>query len=210
MIGFRLQSKNLDELRAKAATIGQEDELGLVGGRAAANLTKDHLFALDTRVNQLGGPRTHFYSSAAKSVSQVQKRGGVVAFDVTKLGLTQRWLGGTITAGKGISSASGGPTKYLTIPARAETYNVPPSAFSDLKFVPRRGGGAMLVQALQTTVSIGKKAVARGIQLGGLVMYWLVKSVTQKPDPSVMPTEEELLNTASTAMGQYLSRRLAS
>ncbi len=213
MIAYKLQSKEIEALKAKAAVIGEVDNLGLVGARAAANVTKDHLFALDSRANPLGGVRTHFYSSAAKSVSDPRVRGGEISFTITKIGLAQRWLGGTITAGTGTSSVSGKPTKFLAIPARAEAYNQPPSRFPDLHFVPRRGGGGMLVEALQTKVSIAgrkNKTVTRGSEAGGLVMFWLVKEVHQKPDPSVMPTEGELLTASTTAMGQYLARRLQS
>lgn len=213
MIGYRLKSEQLQELSRRAAAIGQKQEVAMVGGRAAANLTKDHLFALDSRANKLGGPRTHFYSAAAKSVSAPHATGGTVSFEITKLGLAQRWLGGTIKAGAGPSSAGGGLTKYLAIPARTEAVGVPPSAFPDLQFIPRRNGGAMLVQALQTKVSIsGRKRfkTTRGAEIGGLVMYWLVTSVTQKPDPTVMPTEEELLEAAASAMSTYLAGRLAS
>jgi hypothetical protein len=213
MIGMRLQSKGLNELREKAAAIGAQSEMAVAGANAAANVTSDHLFALDSRGNAFGGKRTNFYSKAAKSVSLAQPTSGGASFTITKLGLAQRWLGGTIRAGAGTSSSTGRLTKYLAIPARSEAYGQPPSAFPDLQFVPRRNGGAMLVQALQTKVSISgrkKKLVSRGSEAGGLVMYWLVKSVTQEPDPSVMPTEEELLNAATAEMNNYLVRRLAS
>jgi hypothetical protein len=213
MIGYRLQSKELDALRKRASALGQADAASLVGGRAAANLVKDHLFALDSRANKLGGPRTHFYSAAAKSVSEPRTAGGVVAFDITKVGLALRWLGGTVTAGSGISSATGGPTKYMAIPARTEAMGKPPSEFPDLIFVPRRNGGAMLVQALQTQVSISgrkNKTVTRGSVVGGLVFYWLVTETTNAPDPTVMPTREELIETTAGAISTYLSGRLAS
>jgi len=213
VIVWRLQNKEMAELRKKIEASAEKYDMLLVGGRAVVNLVKDHLFALDERGNKMGAPRTHFYSAAAKSVSQVERDGDAVSFSITKIGLAQRWLGGTIKAGQGTSSATGGPTKYLAIPARTEAVGVPPSEFPDLKFIPRRGGGAMLVQALQTQVSITgrkKKTITRGSVVGGLVMYWLVKSVTQLPDPSVMPTDEEMLGAAHDAIDSYLSRRLAS
>jgi hypothetical protein len=213
MIGYRLQSKELDALQKRAAVLGKKDEAGIAGANAAAELTRDHLFALDSRANKLGGPRTHFYSAAAKSVSLPRASGGIVAFDVTKIGLALRWLGGTVHAGAGISSATGGPTKYLAIPARTEAVGKPPSEFPDLQFIPRRGGGAMLVQALQTKVSISgrkNKTVTRGAEVGGLVMYWLATETTNAPDPTVMPTKEELTETTVGAISAYLSGRLAS
>jgi hypothetical protein len=213
MIAYRIQSKKLDELRKRGAALWKDNSARLVAGRAVANEVKDHLFALDSRANKLGGPRSHFYSAAAKSVADPQASGEKVTFEITKIGLALRWLGGTVKAGASTSSATGSLTKYLAIPARTEAVGKPPSEFPDLKFIPRRNGGAMLVQALQTTVSIsGRKRIkiTRGSEVGGLVMYWLVKQTTNRPDPTVMPTEEQMLETAVDAMGQYISRRLAS
>ena len=214
MISIRLKSEELAALQKQAEKIGAGDDLALVMGRAAAGLTRDHLYALDqSRPNKLGGKRTNFYQKAGDSVSDPAASAGVVSFTITKTGLAQRWLGGDIEAGSGISSKTGEPTKYLSIPARAETYGEPPSAFTDLVFVPRKNGGAMLVQALQTQVSIsGKKriTVTRGQLLGGLVMYWLVDKVTQEEDPTVLPTEEELLEVAIGSGSQYLQRSLTA
>src|SRR5215469_3007203 len=122
MIGFKLQSKELDDLRKKAESIGAVDEVVKAGAIAAAELTRQHLFERDAIGNKMGGTRTHFYSDAAKSVSDPEATGGVATFTITKQGLAQRWLGGDIEAGKGLSSVTGEPTKYLSIPARTETY----------------------------------------------------------------------------------------
>lgn len=208
MIGYRLQSDELAALQKRAGDAAAE--VGMVAARAAAGLTRNHLYSLDTRANKLGGACTHFYMKAGDSVSDPTATGNTFSFNITKLGLAQRWLGGDIEAGKGISSATGEPTKFLAIPARAEAYGKPPSAFPDLVFVPRPNGEAMLVQALQTLVGYGKKGPRSRGERGGLTMYWLVEKVHQDPDPTVMPTEKELTDAAVQAGSEYLERSLAS
>jgi hypothetical protein len=217
MIAVHLQTKALDELQVKAAQIGKSGEVSMVGARGVGNLVREHLFALDNSgANQLGGVRTHFFASAAKSVEEPRPEGQGASFLITKIGLALRWLGGTVKAGKGISSKSGKLTKYLAIPARAESYGKTPAEFDDLVFVPRGNGKAMLMQALQT--SIDRKAQRRkgatvssyARSAGGLVMFWLVTQVTQQPDPNVMPSEEAMATAAAGHMENYLARLLES
>jgi hypothetical protein len=209
MIAIRLKSGELEGLAAKALAAGAAAEVSLVAARGVADLVKDHLFALDSRSNRLGGPRSHFYSAAAKSVENPVNVGDGAAFEITKIGLAQRWLGGTIKAGAGTSSVTGGPTKYLSIPARAEAVGRAPGEFDNLKFIPTKRGGA-LIEAFRTLVSKVKKGFKSIGEAGGLVMFWLVTEVWQAPDPTVMPSESEMAAAAVASGESYLARRLAS
>jgi hypothetical protein len=206
---IHLQTAALEELQAKAAQIGREPEAALVGARGAANLTRQHLFALDER-----SPRSHFYSAAAKSVEEPVVESGGASFTINKVGLAQRWLGGTITAGKGTSSVTGGPTHYLAI-GTPEVEDKTPwevSTEQDVAFVPRRGDKAMLVTGMQTTVTRGPnkgKTVIRAVP-GGLVLFWLVPEVTQDADPMVLPAEEDLGEAARYHMDNYLTQLLGT
>jgi hypothetical protein len=211
MIAYRIQSDQVARIQEKAREIGQADNVARVGARGVANFLRDWFFGLDrTRANHLGGARTHFYADVARSVQNPTVSGGVGSVSINHVGLAQRWLGGTIRAGVGTSSATGKPTRFLSIPARAEAYGKTPGEFHDLRFVPRRSGGGMLVQALQTSVAFGKKGVRRISEVGGLVMFWLVKQVTQRPDPTAMPDDAAVLSAAIRPMESFLARRLAS
>lgn len=211
MIAFRLQSDRLENIRRKATEIGQQENVLRVGLRGIANFLRDWFFGLDrSRSNKLGGKRTHFFADVARSVQNPTISGRSGGVSINQVGLALRWLGGTIRAGVGTSSRTGKPTRFLAIPARAEAYGTTPKQMPDLRFIPRRGGGGMLVQALQSVVSFGKKGTRLAREVGGLVMFWLVKQVTQKPDPSVMPAEEQLLKAAVDPMEQFLFRRLQS
>jgi hypothetical protein len=152
-------------------------------GRGVAGLFSDHFRYLDaTRPNALGGNRTHFYGDAAKAVSSDGDNEGAT-ITVAQQGIRQRLQGGTIRPGAG--------KKYLTIPARAEAYGRRAREFHDLKFVKLKNGRGMLVAGELTglTGKMNKKGevVERPGTEDGVVMYWLVPSVVQKADPSVLP-----------------------
>jgi hypothetical protein len=200
-----LQDKAADGLRAS--------NVAMVAGRAIANLIRNHLFKLDAeRANSLGGKRSHFYADAARSVSNPIQVDESAVIDIAKQGLAQRYFGGTIKAGQGTSSATGGPTKYLAIPARSEAYGRVPGEFTDLSFVPTARGG-MLVQNLQTPISVGRGKTSKvkyADTKGGLVMFWLVTEVTQAPDPTVLPTETQMTTEGVMAGESYLARQLGS
>lgn len=204
MIAVTIQSQVLSDLLKSAKEIGQEEDVAMVGARAAANLTRDHLFALDqTRPNAFDAPRTHFYSDAAKSVIDPVPDLGGASFTITKVGLAQRWLGGTIRPVD---------KKMLAIPAIPEAYGKTPREFNNLEFVPRGPGKGMLVNRLHSTSTNvepktrGKGYKATSVNLGSVVVFWLVSEVTQKPDPTVMPTNDDLTEAARDSMDSFLTR----
>jgi hypothetical protein len=212
VLALKLQSEQLVELRKRAEQIGVSDDVTRVGMRGVSNYLRDWFFNLDnTRPNKFGGPRTHFFGNVARSVQNPVVSGGVGSVSINQVGLAARLLGATIHAGVGTSSATGKPTEFLALPARTEAYGKTPAQFHDLVFVrEKRGGGAMLVQALQSQFSRGKKGARNVREVGGLVMFWLVKEVTIKPDPSLMPSDAQLTQAAVTPATNYLARRLQS
>lgn len=175
-------------------------------GKAVANEVKDHLQKLDnSRANKLGGKRSHFYWNAAQTVTSTPTTDGAEV-SIDYLGLRQRWQGGTITAQN---------AHYLTIPARSESYGVPAREFpKKLKFVSFRSGAKALViddegEAVDSIDEAGNVSIKRGkrrrMKTAGLVEYWLVPSVYQAPDPSVLPLPEVLINVAVNAAEEFYS-----
>ena len=170
--------------------------------RGAVNRVKNHIFALkDTKRNRLGARSTGFYSSAAKATHSTSEP-GEITITVSKQGFRQRLEGGRITAIK---------SKLLTIPATAEAHGKRASEFKDLQFVVL-GGRPALVRAKQTRLKIGgrRKDGTRTIRgrettTGLEVLYWLKKSVLQKPDPSVMPPRQEIVAAALQSGGSYVA-----
>ena len=180
-------------------------EVRKVMGRGVATTLRKHFTALDEeRANTMGGRRTHFYGQVRRSVQNPALVGdSAVSVSINHVGIAQRYFGGTIEAA---------PGKALPIPARTEAYGRRPGEFNDLHLVVFKSLGlAALVQRDQTAVSIGRRRkdgsrqVKQGAERGGGVFFWLVKRVYQQPDPTVLPTDEELQSSATAAGLDYFS-----
>lgn len=177
-----------NRLQALTHLLGESNAAPKVGP-GVTRLVFDHLVARDSsHPNRLGGARTHFYSQAAQATTW-EAQGGDVRISIAHLGVRQRFLGGVI---RPVSK------KALAIPARTESYGKTPAEYTDLKLVVFSSGAAALVQADQTLVRFVKSKKDGTIKVkrvggrGGLVMFWLVKSVRQAADPGVLPTKQAL------------------
>lgn len=158
------------------------DELRQLRRNAADGVlecTRDHLLAL---------PGESFYRDAAQSLERVSNS-KEDAIQITQRGIALQYYGGTVKAGKGISSKTGQPTKYLSIPVNKATKEMP-GHYPNLSFVKYKNGTRALVQ-----LSKDKKASP---------MFWLVEQVTIKPHPKVLPKQAELNNAAKESALDYL------
>jgi len=172
------QTIDVNEELAKAPAEMEKRIAALQGARlhkqiargVAQNVFIPHFVQLDSeRANELGGQRSHFYGNTAKSVSSGGDAEGATV-TMSQLGLRQRLEGGEIKPRQG---------KYLTIPARSEAYGKRAREFDDLEFVKLSGGRGMLVR--KATGAVSERADV------GVIYYWLVPSVLQTADPSVLP-----------------------
>ena len=90
--------------------------------------------------------------------------------------------------------------KFLTIPANAKAYGRRAREFgSTLAVMVRRKQGKITPIALIDKKYKKKKRIPRGG-----VYYWLVRSVTQKADPSVLPTERKLATGITNELSDWL------
>lgn len=190
-----------------------------VAGYEGQRTVREHLQNLDdTRVNKLGGQRTHYYGNARKA-TEYRVEGELVIINIAQVGMNLHYHGGTVTAGKGASWATGNPTKYLTIPARAEAHGKTASDFPNLVIVWGRNRKPVgLAVGVPSDAGSLYGAVSRrhGPMLTleprlvpGLMMFWLKESVTLQPDPSVLPTEEKLGTNIRDRLGRAIARRFA-
>ncbi len=170
-------------------------------GGSVLNLVQDHLRGLDSsRANRMGGVRTHFYGNAAESAHYSVAGDGLVV-SITEEGFAQRYFGGDLTPQS---------KKWLTIPARSETYGHRAGEF-DLQFVPIRADLAMLVSkegnrgSYLTTNTRGKRVRRTKDIEGGVAMFWLVKAVHQDPDPSVLPADAQFSEAMQTGVNDWLA-----
>lgn len=193
-------------LQRMAAAV-QPGRLQAIIGRSAANTYKQHLLGLNqTRANALGGPRTNFYAAAARGTS-FRVVGDDVVVSISSVGIRQRYFGGTIKPKT---------TKYLTIPAIPEAHGKRASEFQGLRFaiVPDEQGRQRpaLVQGAQTLIRGRRsKGGVRFRAIGEIrerVVFWLARSVTQQPDPTVLPYTELVETRVQRDVAAYLQLQI--
>lgn len=187
----------------RARLILKAEAINPVIGRAATNAVRTHLFGLNsTRANHLGGRRTNFFASAGRSTS-FKVVGDLVVVSIAQIGIRQRFFGGTIKPKK-----AGG---FLTIPVAPEAYGKRAREFSNLEIVFGQNGEPIALatkstRATQLTATKGGKVVSRQIGRIGQLMFRLVRSVTQKPDPTILPYPEVVGAAVKIAVDDTLNR----
>jgi hypothetical protein len=190
-------------IRAVAKAI-QPEQINPIVGRAGTKIIREHLFGLNqSRPNKLGGPRTNFYTGAGRGTNFEVTPSGVL-ISVVQVGIAQRYYGGRITPKR---------TKYLTIPVAPEAHGKRASEFKDLEVIFGTGGQPVAL-ATKSTRGVSIKDTKNGKvtkkQIGrfGVVLFLLVKSVNQKPDPTVLPPENTMNDGITKDVNAYVQRAI--
>ena len=172
-------------------------------GPPLQKLFMTHLAALGG--NSRGWPSTRFYEKFARNVRWLPMANGVTiailpaVVNGRTVGLAQRVYGGTITPQT---------AKALAIPISPVSYGRVPSDFTGL-FLLKTPKGAYLVQRGEEvseksgrTVGLRKGGgnAGRRIRASLNFLFKLVASVTQDPDPDVLPSQQEINETALAAL----------
>lgn len=187
-------------------------ELDGVIGESIVDSLRERFAALDLeRPNQLGGDRTHYYEGCADMTTWSIIPDGVL-ISVTKEGIRTRILGTCILPGGAIFPIN---AKHLAVPAIAEAYGKGPSEFEDLVPLYRKRNGQTEVFALAEDVDEKPERAARHrnrdetvIDHGNSenrIFFWLVDSVVQQGDPSIIPSESEIKEKAFFRLDQYFA-----
>jgi len=186
-------------------------QLALVGARGVANAVREHFRDLEQkRPNKMGWPRQHFWGGARQSV-QVPSgaAGNIVSVTITKPGVALLYFGGIVRPKP--------PLIFLTIPAVPEAYGTRARERFDLS-VDRRVNPATgflqfcLVENEQSRLTLGPRSKKtgqrrfKGKRATGRVIFWLARKVRIKEDPTVLPTETELVQAAGNAIEGALQR----
>lgn len=208
MSGVTIVLDSAGPLLERISNAAQRAGLALVGARAVAILTKDHLVQLDQERHRFG---RHYYLQAARSVASVATQAGLALVSVSQTGIRQRLFGGEIRPKS--------PRKYLTLPAQPEAHAKRAGEFADLDFAfAMDENGSLrpaLVQRASTAVTIARRkkkdgtvsfTVKPGELRGGKVMFWLARRVLQRADPSVLPPEPLVRATAVEAIRRRVLR----
>lgn len=211
---IKVQSDALSDLETAVEELGGAvtgNDVMMIMGRAAQQVIKDHFEKLagdavhHKTAESLGAERTGLYEEAARGTEAPQLESGGVSVSVHQVAIAQRLFGGTVEPVN---------AKFLTIPARSESYGKRAGEFDNLVPILFPSGAGALVQREATVLrggrSRGEKRVAgigehrKGEEMGGLIYFWLVKQVTQSPDPSVLPGDEEILDPVMAAAAAFI------
>ncbi|MFZ2279307.1 MAG: hypothetical protein WAW39_16055 [Prosthecobacter sp.] len=176
------------------------------------NLVRDYLISLaQTRhatADDLGATPTGHLERAAESVTS-RSDADAATVSITSPGMRRAFEDITIVPVN---------AKWLTIAATAEAYGKRAGAFNDLRLAFFKGGRLALVKADQSRLSDrkssgygieGKAAKADATKQRPPVYYWLVKSVTQKQDRTLLPSDALLQTAAEEGVRDWLKSFLA-
>ena len=167
-------------------------------GDRCVRLTQNHLLKMPH--NKMGATPANFYADAARNTNRrVSPEGVIIA--INKIGIRQRLKGGRITA---VNS------KFLTIPIDPRAYCKTAADFGDaLQLVVIKGKGAYLaLKGEAVSNGLGKAKIGGKTKRGSAqtksvqgperapFLFILKHSVTQQPDPTVLPSDAEYLAEA--------------
>lgn len=183
------------EVRAKISGFGRP--LNTVMGRAVSNCIRSNYVRWNSaNPNKLGGERTNLGAQFARATHPELLADGF-AVVTSHVAARQRLMGGTIRPVK---------AKMLAIPADAEAYGKRPREFNNLRFAVLGGHPALVVAEATQVKSTKKGFKAVASSLGNKVMYWLANSINQVADPSVLPSEAEMVDAATSAALSTIDR----
>lgn len=196
-------------LEAKQAVLRDREGLHRAMAAGVSEGVTNHLAGLNSR-----SPNTNWYARAAESVEYDAAAEGA-EIRVTKTGAALRLYGGTTTAGKSISSFTGKATRNQALP----TKNVPvvgerrlsPREVGVLAFIPSRSGSihttGVLVEGVMQLIRRGKnKGMMRAVpKKDGRLMFVLSRLVTQQPDPTVIPSREQIAAAAVEGGSNFIA-----
>ncbi len=162
--------------------------------QAVAGVIQSYLLNLDTQRHQSPVPGPGFYAQAAQSISEVDLDTGGFTVSIAQPGFAQRYYGGAINAGSGPNGA-----RWLTIPASPAALGHRAGDFTSLKCIFFRG---LDLGALVQAANSGAIPDEQGRPP---VLFWLKRSVTQAPDPTVLPDPADLQAAAYGAADTFLT-----
>lgn len=203
-------SPALDRVRVALGTSGAVRK---AMGRRVQQTLKAHFERLGAERHR-DGVALNFYRSAATRVAARAPRtdGAGVTVDIPQQGIAQRYFGGDLVAGAG-----GSGKKWLTIASSngpGEGRRAGEFSGLEFRFLGRGRDGQPLAALVSDDPSGRGRAELRGREgatrkrfaaplaqaVGPFplqpVIFWLKKRVNQRPDPTVLPRQDELVAAA--------------
>jgi hypothetical protein len=179
-------------LRKFAGMKERAPELNEAMGGEALKVSKNYLTEYSaTHPNQLGGPRSDYWSHAADDAFlTADAHAATLNFPTPGIGRALHDV--TITPGTKTSGV-----KNLTFPAIPQAYNRRAAGVSGLAVFWGKGRAMGLKEGEQKTRTRNTKGGAKGStywapRAGGLVWYWFAKSAFQPQKRELLPSNEQL------------------
>lgn len=160
----------------------KEDILNAAAGRVRS-LVEEHFDGLPSR---------RFWKEAADSVHVEPGKNGTVNINIYKRGVHLRYAGGTVKPSGQISELTGKPIKSLLIPGPRTAMRTQGLDLYDVVKDPRR------VHTIKNHA--GRVYLVEDAEQEGQKMRYLgrlVKQTTHKPDPTVMPSVQDMQEAAA-------------
>lgn len=185
-------------IRALMSGLEPENLLPVLG-RSAANAVRANFDELESsRPNKLGGPRQHYYSGARAGTSFVVE-GDKAVIGVVQVGIRLRYFGGTVRSGQGVSSKTGQPTKFLTIPVSPESYGHRAADFPDLVVLWGSNGPYALARQTKGLIAKGNGSTDRNE-----ILYALKAEVEIPADETMLPASEAFRDAIKDDFDKYV------
>lgn len=193
---LRINADALNDLAIAVDELGsavQDEQIRLVMGMAMMEVIRDHFaeIAQDSEHHKtaarLGASITGVYEQARSGTDAPVVETDAVSVTIHQVAVAQRFYGGPIAP---VSA------NWLTIPARSESYGKLAGEFDNLMFILFPSGAAALVD----------KDTKKQPFSTPDPYFWLVKHVTQPPDPTVLPDEDLIMSQALASAESYITR----
>lgn len=184
-----------------------------VAGRSVGSALKAHFkHKQETEPNKLGGKRTNFWADVGRSVSApTQTSTTSVEVSIDHVAINQKVHGGTIRPKA--------PRKAIAIPIDPSVYGKMPSTCGialALVYAKKNGKVSVFLAAAETQER--KKYQYGGTQATlqtryshaviGKPLFLLLKSVTQKADPTALPKDAVLQTAAEEGAQAYINSQI--
>ncbi len=186
------------EVQGLAAALAEVDALQDAAGRqelraavgvAVQTAVRGHIAGrYGGRANKLGGTSTQFYARMADSViSEVTSTGAEVK--IPFVGAALHYYGGTVRPSGRVSTVTGRPIQFLTIPKHPAAHGKRASDFRALYSVP---GGLRLQQGAQKS------------EAADPLYFIFARQATIKADPALLPEMALMQEAAADAVADTL------
>ena len=193
-VAIQIQDGVTPELNEVARRVSGERVAAEVGPRLTRLMAR-HFVRNGT--NRHGWPTTNFWARAAKATSY-QVSGSAVDIICNQVGVRQRYYGGTI---RPVNAGA------LTIPMTGKAYGKLASDFPGL-FLMVTKKGAFLARYTDRTRTTNKGQTRAVKQKSTLeVLFRLAASVTQSPNPNVIPDDAAFGRELDLAVAALLRRQ---